>query len=192
MTALSDLDLEHQISKSCNHSQSSRAEPITGGSTMRNPKSCNVSLLFLCIFIFLTSVEAAVATTTVCSNAAANRYHYGEKATLKFKTPGVGPESITDAVKSFAEGNRLSYSSVGGFDPYKQPPLKSLTHILQSSSVDISISIKTTNRDDIASASISTFSFKCGRTEDWHPYWAALKSFIESNKYPVVGIATNP
>jgi hypothetical protein len=159
---------------------------------MRNPISCKIGLPFLCIFLFLTSVEAAVATTTVCSDAAAKRYHYGEKATLKFKTPGVGPESVTDAVKSFAEGNMLSYSSVGGFDPYKQPPLKSLTHILQSSSVDILISIKTTNRDDIASASISTFSFKCGRTEDWHPYWVAFKSFIESNKYPLLGLTTSP
>jgi hypothetical protein len=159
---------------------------------MHNPKSRHDHLLFFCILLLLTRIEAVVATTTVCSSAAANRYHYGEKATLKFKTPGVGPDSITDAIKSFAQENKLSYSSVGGFNPYKQPPRKSLTHILQSTSVDISISIETTNRDDIASASISTFSFTCGRTEDWHPYWAAFKAFIESNNYPVVSPASNP
>lgn len=159
---------------------------------MRNPIACKINLPLSCVLLLLTSVEVAVATTTVCSNSAAKRYHYGEKATLKFRTPLADPESITDAVKRFGQGNNLSYSSVGGFDPYKDPPLKTLTQILQSSSFDISINIRTTNRNDSASASITTFSFKCGRTEDWHPYWVAFKFFIESNNYPVVDLAATP
>ena len=88
---------------------------------MRNPIACKIKLPLLCVLPLLTSVEAAVATTTVCSNSAAKRYHYGENATLKFRTRLADPESITDAVKRFAQGNNLSYSSVGGFDPYKDP-----------------------------------------------------------------------
>jgi hypothetical protein len=159
---------------------------------MRNPIPCIVNRPFLFILLLLASTEAAVATTTACSNEASKRNHYGEKATLTFRTPMVGPESITDAVKAFAQVNKFSYSSVGGFDPYKQPPRKSLNQILQSPSLDISIDIKTTNRDDIASATISTFSFKCGRAEDWRPYWVTFKSFIEANRYPVVGLAPSP
>ena len=78
----------------------------------------------------------------------------------------VGPESFTDAVKAFAQVKKFSYTSDGGFDPYKQPPQKSLNRILQSPSLDVSIDVNTTNRDDIASATISTFSFKCGRTKN--------------------------
>lgn len=56
----------------------------------------------------------------------------------------------------------------------------------------IALSINATNRDDIASATISTFSFKWGRTEDWRPYWEACKSCVDSKQYPVVDLDANP
>jgi hypothetical protein len=138
------------------------------------------------ISLIAAGTDRALATTTVCSNEASKLHHYGDKRTLKFKTPSASPESITDQVKVYAAKNDLSYSSVGGSDPYTKPALESLNHILQSRSFDVLITIRTTNRDSIATATISTFSFSCGATEDWRPYWRKLKSFVAAQKYPLM------
>ena len=114
------------------------------------------------LIIGLTST--AVATTTVCSKSAYKRYHYGQKASLRFDVGRQGPESITNEVKVFAARNGLSYSSVGGHDPYKEPPLETLDQILQDTSIAISLSIRTSNRSSIATATVETFSFSCGPT----------------------------
>lgn len=102
------------------------------------------------LMIGLTST--AVATTTVCSKSAYKRYHYGQKASLRFDVGRLGPESITNEVKEFAARNGLSYSAVGLHDPYKDPPLEKLDQILQDTSIALSLSIRTSNRSTIATA----------------------------------------
>lgn len=126
----------------------------------------------------------AVATTTVCSTSAYKRYHYGQKASLRFDVRRLGPESITKEVKEFAARSGLSYSSVGLHNPYRNPPLEKLDQILQDTSVAIAITITTSNRSTIATATIDTFSFSCGPlTKDWRPYWRAFNAFIRINGY---------
>jgi len=134
------------------------------------------------LMIALTST--AVATETVCSKSAYKRYNYGQKASLRFDVGRLGPESITNEVKDFAARNGLSYSSVGGHDPYKAPPLETLDQILQDTSIAISLSIKTSNRSTIATATVETFSFSCGpTTKDWQPYWRAFTEFVRTSGY---------
>jgi hypothetical protein len=100
----------------------------------------------------------AVATTTVCSTSAYKQYHYGRKASLRFDVGRQGPESLTNDVKEFAAKNALSYSSVGGHDPYKDPPLESLDQILQDTSIALTIIISTSNRNTIATVELTRFS----------------------------------
>ena len=111
------------------------------------------------------------SATTICSNAQAKRYHYGDKQTLSFTMPSDGLNSITEPVKTFAANNDLSYSAVGGHDPYKTPPLETIDHILQSKRLDVGIMISATNRSNVATARIYTFSFSCGPIrDDWRTY----------------------
>lgn len=142
--------------------------------------------LYLALLTFgLTST--AVATTTVCSTSAYKRYHYGQKASLRFDVGHRGPESITNEVEGFAARNGLSYSSAGLRDPYENPPLETLDQILQDTAVAIAISIKTSNRSTIATATIETFSFSCGPiAKDWRPYWRAFNAFVRTNGYRLV------
>jgi len=134
------------------------------------------------LIVGLTST--AVATTTVCPKSAYKQYHYGRKASLRFDVGRQGPESITSEVKEFATKNDLSYSSVGGHDPYKNPPLETLHQILQDTSIALAITISTSNRNTIATASVETFSFSCGpTTKDWQPYWRAFGAFVRANGY---------
>ena len=134
------------------------------------------------LIIGLTST--AVATTTVCSKSAYKRYHYGQKASLRFDVGRQGPESITNEVKVFAARNGLSYSSVGGHDPYKEPPLETLDQILQDTSVAIPISIGTSNRGTIDTATLEPLSFTCGpTTKDWRPHWRAFSTFVRTSGY---------
>ena len=128
--------------------------------------------------------STAVATITVCPTPAYKRYHYGQKASLRFDIGRLGPESITRKVEKFAARNGLSYSAVELHDPYKNPPLKKLDQILQDTSVVIAITITTSNRSTMATATIETFSFSCGPvTKDWRPYWRALNAFVLTNGY---------
>lgn len=128
--------------------------------------------------------NTATATTTVCPTRAYKRYHYGQMASLRFDVGRFGPGSITKEVKEFAAWNGLSYSSVGLHNPYKNPPLEKLDQILQDTSVAIAITVTTSNRSTIATATIDTFSFSCGPlTKDWRPYWRAFKAFIRKNGY---------
>lgn len=134
--------------------------------------------------LMLGLTSTAVATTTVCSASAYQRYHYGQKASMRFEIGRLGPESITNDVKEFAARNGLSYSSVGGHEPYKEPPLETLDQILQDTSVAIVLSIKTSNRSTIATATVETFSFSCGpTTKDWRPYWRAFSTFVRTSGY---------
>lgn len=148
-------------------------------------KGFGFAIVFVMVQLVAVS-DLARATTTVCSEKASKRNHYGQHASVQFRMPQDGLDSITEAVQAYAARNRLSYSSVGSEDPYKTPAFKSLTHILQSETVDVAIHIRATNRSNIATATISTFSSKCGATEDWHPYWEIFRSFIEANKFAVV------
>jgi hypothetical protein len=131
--------------------------------------------------------STAVATTTVCSQSAYKRYHYGQKASLRFDVGRPGPDSITNEVKEFAAGNGLSYSAVGLHDPYKDPPLEKLDQILQDTSIALSLSIRTSNRSSIATATVEIFSFSCGpTTKDWRPYWRAFSTFVRTSGYRLV------
>jgi hypothetical protein len=142
----------------------------------------HIGLSLALLIIGLTST--AVATTTVCSTSAYRKYHYGQKASLRFDVGRQGPESITNEVKEFAARNGLSYSAVGLHDPYKEPPLEKLDQILQDTSVAIIISIATSNRSTIATATVETFSFSCGpTTKDWRPYWQAFNAFVRTSGY---------
>jgi len=88
-----------------------------------------------CLWVMGTG--RVLATTTICSKEATRLHHYGNKETISFTTPSTDPNSITDAVKAFADENGFSYSSVGGFDPYKKPAFRSLDQILQSRTLDV-------------------------------------------------------
>jgi hypothetical protein len=127
--------------------------------------------------------STASATETVCLERQWKLYHYGVKAEMRLKAPKPNPDAITDAIKEYALKNGLTYSSVGGFDPYEKPPHKDLTQILQSPSYDVSITVETTNRDSIARVEVSTFSYSCGKTEDWKPYWRAFERFVLAGQY---------
>ena len=152
--------------------------PMARISSRRKHIGCSLTMLV----IGLTST--AVATTTVCPTAAYKQYHYGRKASLRFDVGRQGPESITSEVKEFATNNALSYSSVGGHDPYKNPPLETLNQILQDTSIALAITISTSNRNTIATASVETFSFSCGpTTKDWRPSWRAFGAFVRANGY---------
>lgn len=149
-------------------------------------KLLKTSVISAAACLWLMGTGRVLATTTICSKEASRLHHYGNKEAIRFTTPSADPNTITDAVKAFADENGFSYSSVGGFDPYKKPAFRSLDQILQSRTLDVSIMIKTTNRDNIAKATVSTFSFNCAATEDWRPYWQTFKSFIATQKYSLV------
>jgi hypothetical protein len=130
--------------------------------------------------------STVVATTTVCPASAYKQYHYGQKASLRFDVGRKGPDSITSEVKEFAAKNGLSYSAVGLHDPYKDPPLEKLDQILQDTSVAIALTVTTSNRSTVATATVETFSFTCGpTTKDWRPYWRAFNAFVRANSYRV-------
>jgi hypothetical protein len=146
-----------------------------------------IAIGYSCFLLSLAiGASVAEATTTVCSEQASKAHHYGQKATVKFQVPSVGPDSITELVKAFAAKGELSYSSVGGFDRYEQPELRSLCQILQSRSNDVALTIRTTNRNAIADAEISMFSLSCGATEDWQPYWRKFLVFISAQQYLII------
>ena len=155
--------------------------PMSRTSSRRKHTSLSLAILM----IGLTST--AVATTMGCSMAAYKQYHYGKKASLRFNVGPRGPESITSEMEEFAARNALSYSSVGGHDPYKNPSLETLDQILQDTYIALAITISTSNRSTIATASVETFSFSCGpTTKDWRPYWQAFRAFVRSNGYRTV------
>jgi hypothetical protein len=155
--------------------------PMSRTSSRRKHTGLSLAILM----IGLTST--AVATTTVCSTSAYKQYHYGIKASLRFDVGPRGPEGITSEVKEFAAMHALSYSSVGGHDPHKNPPLETLDQILQDTSIALAITISTSSRSTIATASVETFSFSCGpTTKDWRPYWQAFGAFVRANGYRTV------
>ena len=134
--------------------------------------------------LIIGPTSVAVATTTICSTSEYKKYNYGQKASPRFDVGRQGPEGITSEVKEFAARNGLSYGSVGGHDPYKDPPLETPDQILQDTSVGISISVRTSNRSTIATATVETFSFTCGpTTKDWRPYWRAFNAFVRTKGY---------
>ena len=142
--------------------------------------------ILLSFLLFAVSASTAHATTTICSDAEWKKFHYGRKATMQVRMPHTGPDTISDAVKTYAARTGLSYATVGSFSPYKKPPLKKLTQYLQSKSSDMAITIDTSDRDDVASISIETFSYSCGATEDWRPYWTDFRAFVVSQGYPQI------
>jgi hypothetical protein len=136
--------------------------------------------------LIIGSTSTAVATTTICPASAVKQYHYGKKASLQFDVGRQGPDSITSEVKEFAAKNGLSYGAAGLHDPYKDPPLEKLHQILQDTSVAIVLTVTTSNRSTIATATVETFSFTCGpTTKDWRPYWRAFNAFVRANGYRV-------
>jgi len=138
------------------------------------------------LFILAVLASTAHATTTICSDAEWKKFHYGVKASMQVRMPHLGPDAINDTVKAYAAKKGLTYAAVGSFSPYKKPPLKKLTQYLQSKSSDVEITIDTSDRDNIATISIKTFSYSCGATEDWRPYWTDFRAFVVSQGYPRV------
>lgn len=138
------------------------------------------------VLLVIGHTSSAVATTTMCPESAYKQYHYGQKASLQFDVGRQGPDSITSEVKEFAAQNGLSYSSVGGHHPSKNPPLETLDQILQDTSIALALIVMTSNRSTTATATIETFSFTCGpTTKDWRPYWRAFNAFVRAKGYRV-------
>jgi hypothetical protein len=144
--------------------------------------------LYLALLL-IGNTSIVVATTTICPTSVAKRYHYGQKASLRFDVGRQGPESITDEVKEFAAGDGLTYASVGLKDPGQDPPQEELDQILQdNTSGEILIMVTTSNRTTIAAATIETSSYSCGpTTKDWRPYWRAFKAFVRAKGYRTEG-----
>jgi hypothetical protein len=93
-------------------------------------KLVKISVITTTLSLVMMGASRVLATTTICSKEASRLHHYGDKGSIGFTTPRADPDSITDAVKAFADKNGFSYSSVGGFDPYKKPTFRSLDRIL--------------------------------------------------------------
>jgi hypothetical protein len=148
----------------------------------RSIRTIGASLLS--IFVLVAGEIRVEAYQTYCTPAQWKLHRYGQKAAIRILTPQRGPDTITNAMQTYAARKHLSYSSTGLYDPYKTPALKKLTHILQDTEVAIAITVETTNRDAVASASTSTFSFSCGPTKDWKPYWRDFSAFVAAKKYP--------
>lgn len=153
---------------------------------MRFTRFTFVFYLGLLVFGITAGLEKALATTTICSDEEAQAHRYGIKASKKFILPSADLDSITGAIKEFAEANGFTYSSVGYTNPSRTPAFRSLTHILQTQSVDVSIFIRITNSSTVAEASVKTFSYSCGGTEDWQPYWHAFEGFVTRSGYQIV------
>jgi hypothetical protein len=75
----------------------------------------------------------------------------------------------------------LSYSSVGGYDPYKKPPLRSMDSILQSKSVATVIEVRTSNRSRYAQVTVGNNCFE--PREEWRPYWRKFNALLNDLGY---------
>jgi len=119
----------------------------------------------------------------MCSRADYNRYGYGTKAVMQIEVGKGDPDRLTPILQNYAKEKGLFYSGGGGWDP-KPGGRKTLTHILQSASFQVDISISADSTQDAARVSISTFSFSCGPiTDDWRPYWRAFKAFLQEKHF---------
>lgn len=77
----------------------------------------------------------------------------------------------------------LSYSSVGGYDPYKKPPLRSMDSILQSTSVATVIEVRTSNSSRYAQVTVGNNCFE--PREDWRPYWQKFNALLNRLGYGI-------
>lgn len=141
----------------------------------RTPRAARI----LCLLAIL-KLGIGHATTTVCSHEESQRFHYGDKSTLLFKT---GKPDFNDAAQSmfmdFGRKSGMNYSAVGPTSLRGKIQPNSSTVLMQSTpSFDVLITIEAAGRPGVARATISTFSFSCTATEDWRPYWAKLKSYL--------------
>jgi len=75
----------------------------------------------------------------------------------------------------------LSYSSVGGYDPYEKPPLRSMDSILQSKSVGTVVEVRTSNRSRYAKITVGNNCF--APSEDWRPYWTKFNAMLDRLGY---------
>ena len=75
----------------------------------------------------------------------------------------------------------LSYASVGGYDPYKRPPVRSMDSILQSESVATVIEVRTSSRSRYAKVTVGNNCFES--KEDWRPYWTKFNRLLDRLGY---------
>ena len=120
----------------------------------------------------------APASTTLCSAQAWHRYHYGVKARLQFASRPALAAALLDGLRSYNVSGVRNTGAVGSEDPGRRPPLKTAEVFLMSKSDDVTITVGTTSRDDIVRVSVETFSYHCGATEEWRPYWRDFRVFI--------------
>jgi hypothetical protein len=133
--------------------------------------------------LLIVAASAANATTTICPDAAFERYHYGTKAKMNVRLSPSQADTFHKMIDEYASKNGFYYSSSGLLDPDKKPPLKKLTQFVQSKSFDVTITVRTSNRDSVARLAVDTFSYSCTATEDWMPYWRDFVSFITAHGY---------
>ena len=140
----------------------------------------NVIFAGVAVALFLCSFTLASATTTVCSPQAAKKFKYGDKAELQFAVPPAEAEKLTDLVKRYALDKSFFYSGAGVTS--SEEGYKTFTHILQlEPALDIFIDVDTDSRTNRVTAKIYTFSFSCGPTQDWKPYWRDFETFISTH-----------
>ena len=128
------------------------------------------------------TTHSAIGSVVICDEASWLRYHYGQKAHAAIIVRQEDQDAFIRAIERYSSDAKLSYAEVDSENPYQNPPLKTRSPILQSASVDIGIEATVTNRTNVATFSISTFSYSCGPTEDWRPYWRGFVAFI--GKWP--------
>lgn len=134
--------------------------------------------------VFLTSANA---TNTICPDRDWKRFHYGNKATLFFKTGKSDFNDTEEIFSDFGRASGMNHSGAGPTSNYGRVIPNTLTVLMQSRpSDDVLITIESTKVAGTARATISTFSYSCGATESWRPYWSAFKAYLSTRKLPVV------
>jgi hypothetical protein len=128
--------------------------------------------------------QPAAAHTTLCDIEQAVKFDYGIKMYAVVWTPAPVANEFRQSIDEFfvREGYFLSSVESGAMndpsEPYKWDQLP------QSPSLDVSFKIETRSDRDYARIDLSTFSFDCGKTEDWKPHWARFIAHLRTSKFP--------
>ena len=130
-----------------------------------------------CLLALLSATQAN-ATVTVCSNAAARKYGYGVKLREEFPT-NLEASELDRQLAQYASKSGFFFTSEGALTPERT--YSSWNGDLSSPSDDVSINLKlSASHPNKAEVTVETFSYHCGATEDWKPYWQKFMHFVHS------------
>jgi hypothetical protein len=136
----------------------------------------------VCLAISLSLVvQTAHAHTTVCDRSDAVRFDYGTKVTAVVWVPRARGDEFRAGVEAFFEEADYSIGGVSMGDEID--PSSFWEQLPQSPSHDVSFAIETRRDRDFAVVTLSTFSFECGKTEDWRPHWDRFRAHLGASRF---------